>query len=307
MPRYWVIAPIESDPPERFDKVWQFDLASNLISIGWEELGDVSTMCRDELAEALATTYPDQRPNIRSLWANMILSFYHDVRPGDLIIARRGLKALVGVGRVTRSAFYAPEKSPVHHHPNFLEVAWDKQQRAKVFPTLVFQRRTLSELTDKQFQNLVEGSELLPESTALNEGIEDPNEFVLEKYLEEFIVSNFKAIFQGQLKIYRNTEKDEGQQYDTNEIGRIDILATEPATNSFIVIELKKGRPSDQVIGQTLRYMGWVKQNLCTNGQTVRGLVICREPDPRLSYALEVTNDIDVRYYNVSFELRESP
>ncbi len=44
------------------------------------------------------------------------------------------------------------------------------------------------------------------------------------------------------------------------------ILAVEPKTHSFVVIELKKGRPSDQVIGQVLRYMGWVKKNLCAGG-----------------------------------------
>jgi hypothetical protein len=31
MPRYWVMAPVESKPPELFDKVWQFDLANDLM------------------------------------------------------------------------------------------------------------------------------------------------------------------------------------------------------------------------------------------------------------------------------------
>ena len=34
MSRYWVIAPVESKPSELFDKVWQFDVANGLISIG---------------------------------------------------------------------------------------------------------------------------------------------------------------------------------------------------------------------------------------------------------------------------------
>jgi hypothetical protein len=72
-------------------------------------------------------------------------------------------------------------------------------------------------------------------------------------------------------------------------------------------MELKKGRPSDQVVGQILRYMGWVKKNLCTNGQAVKGLIICREQDPKLSFALEMTTNIEVRYYSVSFKLAESP
>jgi hypothetical protein len=53
--------------------------------------------------------------------------------------------------------------------------------------------------------------------------------------------------------------------------------------------------------------MGWVKKSLCTNGQAVKGLVICRDHDPKLSYALSMTSNIDVRYYTVAFKLREAP
>ena len=67
MPRYWVIAPFESKAPETFDKVWQFDLANNLISIGWKELGDVSRMSREELSEAIARVYPDKPPQTKAL------------------------------------------------------------------------------------------------------------------------------------------------------------------------------------------------------------------------------------------------
>jgi restriction system protein len=114
------------------------------------------------------------------------------------------------------------------------------------------------------------------------------------------------AIFKGQLKIYEDAEGNDGQQYATD-IGPIDILAIETKSRSFVVIELKKGRPSDRVVGQILRYMGWVKKNLCTKAQSVKGLIICRDPDSKLSYALEMTTNIDVRYYSMSFKLREIP
>ncbi len=71
MPRYWVIAPVESKPADLFDKVWQYDLANNLISIGWKQLGDVSKMNREELAEAVSLAYPDKPPSTKSLFANM--------------------------------------------------------------------------------------------------------------------------------------------------------------------------------------------------------------------------------------------
>jgi restriction system protein len=310
IPRYWVIAPVESKPPELFDKVWQFDLANNLFSIGWKELGDVSTLGREELAKVVASTFSDKPPQTKALIANMFWFFYHEIAPGDFVIARRGRKILAAVGKVTQSGFYAAGKFPSqghHTHPNFMGISWQAQPRDKVFTTITFPMHTLAEFSADQYQKLVEGSVSQPGLTELNEEVEDPNEFVLERYLEDFIVSNFEAIFKGKLKVYEDADGGEGQQYDTNEIGRIDILATDTATNSFVVIELKKGRPSDKVVGQTLRYMGWVKRNLCKDGQTVRGLVICRDHDPKLSYALEMTKDIDVRYYSVSFKLNETP
>ena len=300
MTRYWVIAPVEAKDPEQFDKVWQFDLANNLISIGWTALGDVSKMTREELNAAFASTYPDKPPGTRGLCTRMIWDFYHEISSGDIVIARRGLKTLVAVGKVSQSAFYAPGKNPARPHPNFLGVSWQEQPRNKDFQTLAFQMRTVVELSEEKFNSVVGTPPRDPPD------IEDPA-FVLEKYLEEFIVSNFHAIFKGELKIYEDTEGNDGRQYDTEDVGTIDILAVESKSNSLVVIELKKGSPSDDVVGQVLRYMGWVKEKLCANGQAVKGLIICSNPDHRLSYALKVTQNVDVRYYSVSFKLRETP
>lgn len=305
MPRFWVMAPVESKPPEMFDRVWQFDVMNSLISMGFSRVGDVSRMSREELSNAVATAYPDKPPATRALIANMFWAFFHEITPGDFVIARRGRKTLAAIGRVTEPGVYSAGKNPAHGHSNFMAVSWQAQPRDKIFPGVVFPMHTLAELSEESFRNFEGGSAPL-DSRNPPDSIEDPNAFVLEKYLEDFIVSNFETIFKGELRVYEDSEGNDGQQYSTD-IGPIDILATTRAANSFVVIELKKGRPSDQVVGQVLRYMGWVKKNLCTNGQSVRGLVICRDPDPKLSYALEMTNNIDVRYYSVSFKLREAP
>lgn len=93
-----------------------------------------------------------------------------------------------------------------------------------------------------------------------------------------------------------------GQQYPT-EIGNIDILAKDPTSNSYMVIELKKGRESDRVVGQILRYMGWVKENLCQEHEKVQGLIICGERDERLDYALQMVENISLKFYRIDFEL----
>ena len=46
---------------------------------------------------------------------------------------------------------------------------------------------------------------------------------------------------------------------------------------------------------------------LCKHGEAVRGLIICHDADPKMSDALEMINNVQVRYYSVSFKLSEAP
>ena len=85
------------------------------------------------------------------------------------------------------------------------------------------------------------------------------------------------------------------------------MLAIDRNKKEFVVIELKKGRSSDVVVGQILRYMGWVKENLAVNDYdqyNVRGIIISKEKDERLEYALKMLQNVSVFLYSVSFELR---
>jgi len=128
-------------------------------------------------------------------------------------------------------------------------------------------------------------------------------EFVMEKYLEEFIESNFDKIdFGARLELYQDEESN-GRQYPTS-IGNIDLLAMDKECREFVVIELKKGRSSDVVIGQILRYMGWVKENLAKN-QKVRGIIITKEQDERMKYALKSTANIILFTYSIGFNVKK--
>jgi RecB family endonuclease NucS len=83
----------------------------------------------------------------------------------------------------------------------------------------------------------------------------------------------------------------------------IDFLCKDGRSGDFVVIELKKGRGSDRVLGQCQRYMGWVQENLAARGERVRGLIIAPEQDERLRYALKVAPNVDILCYRVSFQL----
>jgi len=140
------------------------------------------------------------------------------------------------------------------------------------------------------------------EQERTSEGVESM-EFVMEKYLEEFIEANFARInFGAKLELYQD-EENSGRQYSTP-IGNIDLLAVDKEKKEFVVLELKKGRSSDVVIGQILRYMGWVKENLAKDWE-VKGIIIVKEKDERLEYALKLMANVGLFKYNVSFDIKK--
>lgn len=157
-------------------------------------------------------------------------------------------------------------------------------------------------ITKSDFDTILSEDLVKVSKKGQEEGIEDKGLFVLEKYLQDFIVSNWDNIYFGQkLHIYQDDDGNSGSQY-TTDVGYIDILAVDEK-NNFVVIELKKGRESDKVVGQLLRYIGWVKKNLATKGQTVQGLIICKDVDEKLDYAISAVSNISLKRYTMSFKL----
>ena len=80
-------------------------------------------------------------------------------------------------------------------------------------------------------------------------------------------------------------------------------MAVSKDKTEFLIIELKKGRASDEVVGQIKRYMGHVKNNLAKNNEKISGLIIALEDDHNLQDALSVTPDVKFMKYKVSFDL----
>jgi hypothetical protein len=182
-------------------------------------------------------------------------------------------------------------------------------------------RQPLS-LVDAMFSLMVHGAESpLIDSNAFSEGEEvidttaavealipaaaqESLLFPLEKFLEEFIVSNWDKTSLGKSLALHTEDEESATQYPTA-IGPIDILARDKKTSDWVVIELKKAKSSDAVVGQLLRYMGWVKKHKATGNENVRGIIITSAPDDRIKYAMLVSNRISFYTYRVSFDLVE--
>jgi len=121
--------------------------------------------------------------------------------------------------------------------------------------------------------------------------------------LEDFLVQNWKQTELGKkYDIYQEDGELAGQQYPTD-TGNIDILAISKDKKELLVVELKRGRVSDMVVGQIQRYMGYVLEELAEENQIVRGVIIALEEDIRIKRALAVTSNIQFYRYQVIFKL----
>jgi len=304
MTRYWVIAPYANEE-KIFDAVWKFDLENSVISIGWRGLGDFSTLDKEQLKNLYISTTNEKNPGKITNTVNMLWNFNNSVDVGDIIIARRGRKEIAAIGTVVKTAYYSEKRNESEftnlkddYHSHYIDVGWHDEPRNLKFTKIVFGMQTIYDIDEDKYYEIIGG-----EDFELNQDFYNQTEFALEKYLEDFIVSNFEKIFGNALILYKDaTEGLIGQQYVT-EIGNIDILAQEPISKTFVVIELKKGLESDRVVGQTLRYMGWVEENLCENDQDVKGIIICQESDPKLTYALKPVDSISLKHYKIDFTL----
>lgn len=148
------------------------------------------------------------------------------------------------------------------------------------------------------------GGHLAPVLYSTDETIEDPAAFAMEKHLEDFLVKNWsRSELSKEYEIYTEDGEILGQQYPTD-TGPIDILAISKDKKTLLVVELKRGRASDVVVGQILRYMGFVRSELAEEGQNVKGAIIALEDDQRIRRALSVVPDVVFYRYQVSFSLK---
>ena len=136
MAQNWAYAPGENA------KFWDEYRANNTMGIGWDEIGDPSQYKNQtELKEALAKAYGVDNPanDTKTIWL-----FVHEIKPGDTIWARRGIKTVISRGMVRSDFRYDPTRD---HHGSVRNVDWDDIAEFEAPGT--FHQKTLYKLTEK--------------------------------------------------------------------------------------------------------------------------------------------------------------
>lgn len=226
---------------------------------------------------------------------------------GDIVLCPNGDGSYY-VGEVIERYSYHPDevyphRRAVHWYPKNI----DRAAMSEGLRNSTGSIGTVSTITKfaEEIEGLIAGS-VPPVIVSNDASVEDVAAFVMEKHLEDFLVQNWSQTDLGkEFDIYEEDGERVGQQYATD-TGPLDLLAVSKDKKTLLVVELKKGRASDAVVGQVLRYMGYVQEELAESGQNVRGVIIALDDDQRIRRALAVVSNIEFYRYQISFKLVKS-
>ncbi len=237
-----------------------------------------------------------------SLW-----TIAKEIKIGDIVLCPDG-GGTYRLAEVVGDYFYSSGQALPHRRA----VTWLPQciERASMSTALKNSTGSIGTICNigghrSEIETLISGG-MAPTITTSDGTVEDPTVFALEKHLEDFLVQNWEQTELGKkYDIYEEDGQRVGQQYPSD-TGPLDILAISKDKKELLVVELKRGRASDTVVGQILRYMGFVAQEIAEIGQSVTGIIIALEDDQRIRRALAVTNNITFYRYRIDFKLEQA-
>ncbi|MFN7919766.1 MAG: endonuclease NucS [Bryobacteraceae bacterium] len=225
------------------------------------------------------------------------------IRQGDIVLCPDGT-GRYRAGEVIGGYQYVPGAMLPHRRAvTWLDSVIDRSDMSDALRRSTGTGGLLCKVSSRadEIERLIGGK--LPDAPAQDETAEDPSVFALEAHLEDFLMANWAQTELGrQYDIYEENGEQAGRQYSTD-TGPLDILAVSKDRKTLLVVELKRGRASDAVVGQILRYMGYVKEELAEPGQQTKGVIIAFEDDQRIRRALSVAPSIEFYRYQVSFKL----
>lgn len=249
--------------------------------------------------------YPNSNKIAAGLGCAMLWTICKGILIGDIVLCPDG-QGNYFVGEVIGDYEYHKGILPHRRNVRWYQKTISRTEMSELLKKSAASSGTVSNLSRyaDEIEALISGNR--PTSVFSNdETIEDPSLFALEKHLEDFLVANWHHIELGKhYDIYEENGELVGQQYPSD-TGPIDVLAISKDKKEILVVELKRGRVSDVVVGQIQRYMGFVKDVLAEKEQKVKGVIIGFEDDIKIHRALSVAPNIDFYTYKIHFELKK--
>ncbi|WP_340111968.1 AAA family ATPase [Maribellus mangrovi] len=133
--KYWLYAPGQNA------SLWLEFFEQGIMGLGWDKLGDLNEyQSKEEIVEKLREIEETDSSKKNDATANY--EFKNVISPGDIIIAKRGTKELVGYGVVESDYYYDETRS---FFQKCRKVKWLKKGAWKT--DFVLHRKTLTDIT----------------------------------------------------------------------------------------------------------------------------------------------------------------
>ena len=156
---HWKIAPGEGA------ELWEECRKEGYISIGWDDLGDLSNMTREQFEQVRDATAAKD-PAFTKAGCEQVWRFAKDIKAGDRIVANKGFFVALGLGRVTGEYYFAESGGQRHRIP----VEWYDTQPRKIEQR--GWRITLREL-DKNTFDAIASAPIIPDQEQTITPVED--------------------------------------------------------------------------------------------------------------------------------------
>ena len=287
--------------------------AEGWIGTGWmagidltNDLPETHSQFRKKFNPIILSSGEVSTPIAAGLACGMTFTVAAFMQDGDIVISGKP-NGDYQIGKVTGPYYYAAGKPQPHRRP----VEWFSYSIKKTYlsPQL---RRSFSigtvqwfDYSDPEKQAAFEvelqrlASGVFPDNST-QEIYDEEIRFQAEIELEDFLEKHWKKTS------FAQDYEFVARQMNLDDAGRLDILAKSKDGKEYLIIELKLGRASDRVVGQLQAYMGYLQDSdFCSNGETVRGVIIGSAEDPKIRHALKVTNDIEFYVYEMQFNLKK--
>lgn len=238
-------------------------LNSNVVAIGWPEMGDLSKIADDRDAFKLMVTkaYPAAKAGAIPNFAGQLLRFAYEIQVGDLVLYPSKQDRMVHFGQVVGGYLSDPKTSPAY--PNMRPVKW-----IKAVPRTQFTQGALYELGSAmslfqvktyadEYREVLEGgavSEPISEDetvAAVAEDIEEnTRDFILKTLAQELKGHPLSHFVASLLKTmgYRTRVSPEGPDGGIDIIAHKDELGFEPPIIKVQVKSGEKGTVGDPVV-----------------------------------------------------------
>jgi restriction system protein len=257
----------------------------------------------EEFIPIYLSKHPDKTKIGAGLACGALWRVSKGINKEDIVLSPDG-SGRYRVGEVIGDYTYEPGKILFHRRPvRWLSLSIERSAMSEALRNSTGSIGTVSNVSRyaEEIERFI-GGVAAPKLISTDDTVEDPTAFALEEHLEDFLVKNWaQTELAKEYDIYEE-DGEKAQQYETD-TGPLDILAISKDKKRLLVVELKKGRASDTVVGQTLRYMGYVQDVLAEDDQSVHGIIIALDDDQRIRRALAMVSNVKFYRYQITFKL----